>query len=134
MDLLKKDDRDYFAKNLFVKELKPSDFDPVATWALKDKNCSIVLFYAPWCGYCKAVKEEWIKLGKIATFMEVCSFNCEKYKGHLEKIQHDMPQLVRSYPTIIFYKHGNPVEQYDGDRTYQNLLKACMRVCKEGRS
>jgi len=123
-------DLSYFSKSKFVKELTPKDFEGVATWRLKDKKCSIVLFYADWCPHCKIIKDEWEKLGEVAAFFEVYSFNCAKYMSHLGKIREDMPELIKSFPTIIFYSGGQPVEAYKGERTHPNFLKACMRVCQ----
>lgn len=114
----------------FVQELKPSDFDPITTWKLKDKECSIVLFYCPWCPRCQAIKETWKELGRVAAFFNVLAFNCEKYKRHMLKIKEDAPELIRGYPTIVVYQKGSPVEDYQGDRSLESLLKTCMRICK----
>lgn len=124
------DDSDFFANSRFVKELKPDNFDGVATWKLKDKDCAMVLYYCAWCPHCQSVKKEWEKFGEIATFMKVCSLNCEKQKRHLQKIKNDMPNLVKSYPTMIIYKNGEPVEHYEGDRTAAAFLKRSMCICQ----
>jgi thiol-disulfide isomerase/thioredoxin len=119
----------YFIDSDNVTELTPKDFNGIATWKLKNKECSAVLFYAPWCPHCKAVKDEWESFGKTATFMNVYAFDSQKYLSHLSKIQEDMPKLVISFPTIIFYKNGDPDEQFMGDRTSSNFLKKGMEVC-----
>jgi thiol-disulfide isomerase/thioredoxin len=121
----------YFGPKSGVKELTPKDFDEVAVWKLKDNKCSVVLFYAPWCGHCHAFKDAYASLGKKAAFFGVCAFNCEKYKGHMEKIRNDMPGLVGGYPTVVFYKNGQPAETYNDERTVEKLLKACMGFCKK---
>lgn len=123
-------DADFFATSKFVKELKGSDFDSVSTWKLKDKGCAMVLYYCAWCPHCQAVKDEWEKFGEIATFMKVYALNCEKQRGHLEKIKYDMPELVRGYPTIIIYKNGEPQEHYAGQRTSADFLKRSMCICR----
>lgn len=123
-------DQSYFLQSKFVKELSPKDFEGVATWKLRDKKCAAVLFYADWCPHCKTIQGEWEKLGEIAAFFEVYAFNCAKYPAHLEKIREDMPGLVKSFPTIIFYTKGSPSESYQGERKHSNFLKACMRVCQ----
>lgn len=133
MEIPKREDKDYFGRSRFVTELKPKDFDPVAPWKLKKHKCSIVLFYAPWCPHCKAVKETWEKLGETAAFFDVCAYNCEKNRVHLDKIKSDMPELVRGFPTMIIYELGNPIEkvgQTESERKVANFVSACMRACK----
>ena len=132
--MTQRDGEDYFADSKFVTELTHKDFESVATWRLKTHKCSIVLFYAPWCPHCKALKDIWISLGTKAAFFDVCAMNCEKNKVHMAKIKEDMPELVNGYPTIIIYKNGDPVENVGGSketRTVGHLIKACMRACKE---
>ncbi len=120
----------YFTNSKWVDELTPRDFDDVVIWKLKSKKCSAILFYAPWCPWCKKVKDVWEQLGKTATFMDTLAFDCEKYKEHLMKIKEDLPELVRSFPTIIFYKNQQPIETFlEQERTYDNLLKASMSAC-----
>jgi thiol-disulfide isomerase/thioredoxin len=120
----------YFLKSKFVKELTPRDFDQIATWKLLNKKCSIVLFYANWCPHCKALIGVWEDLAKKAAFMEVVAFDCANHEAHMGKIKEDMPELVKGYPTIMFYSEGSPTEQYKGERDIKNLLKACMSSCK----
>jgi len=123
-------DLSYFSHSKFVTELTPKDFEGVATWKLKERKCAAVLFYADWCPHCKEIKGEWEKFGEIAAFFEVYAFNCAKYTSHTDKIREDMPGLIKSFPTIIFYSNGEAMEAYRGERTYDNFLKACMRVCQ----
>lgn len=120
----------YFENSKYVTELTPNDFKDIATWKLKNNGCTAVLFYAPWCPHCKAVKQEWENFGKMATFMDVCALNCEKYKSHLLKIKEDLPKLVVSFPTMIFYKNGSPDEQYIDERIAKKMLKKGMEMCQ----
>lgn len=120
----------FFSGSPHVKELTPKDFDELLVWNLKSKKCTAVLFYAPWCGHCKATKDEWMNFGKISKFIDVCAFDCEKNKGHVLKIREGMPQLVNGYPSIVFYVNGEPSESYaEGDRSAGAFTKAAMRVC-----
>ena len=133
MDIPQREDKDYFSSSRFVTELKPKDFDPVASWKLKKHKCSIVLFYAPWCPHCKAVKDTWEQLGETAAFFDVCAYNCEKNRSHLDRIKNDMPELVRGFPTMIIYEKGSPIERVgntDSERTVASFVSSCMRACK----
>lgn len=123
----------YFEDSRFVTELSSKDFDQVATWKLKNHKCSIVLFYAPWCPHCQAMKEVWEELGETAAFFDVCAFNCEKNKTHLNKIKNDMPDMVRGFPTMIIYENGTPIEQVgetSEERNVSTMVASCMRACK----
>ena len=132
--------QNYFEDSPYVEELTPDDFDDMSPWKLNlkhsdakspsfDEGCCIVLFYAPWCKFCKEVAQPYEKFAKQAVFIDVYAFNCEEYSAHIMKIKNDMPQLVKSYPTIIFYSNGEPTEQYMGERTPEKFLAAAMRVC-----
>jgi thiol-disulfide isomerase/thioredoxin len=131
MENIDKDNVLFFKNNKYVKELTSKDFDANATWKLKDKGCNAVLFYANWCPHCVKIKGEWENFGKLAGFTNVCSFNSEVQKAHLLKIKEDMPELVKGFPTIIYYLNGEPVEQHEEQRTSANFLKTCMKVCKK---
>lgn len=122
--------QDFFTGSRSVIELKPSDFDEVKTWTLKKHKCSIVMFYCAWCPHCQAMRETWEKVADMATFFDVCAFNCEKHKAHVLKMNEDMTGFIEGYPTIIIYKNGEPFERYEGDRSVGALLKVCMKSCR----
>jgi|694.fasta_scaffold06067_8 thiol-disulfide isomerase/thioredoxin len=133
MDIPSKDDQSYFTGNKFVTELSSKDFDEKEPWKLKSGKCTAILFYAPWCPHCKNVKDTWIELGKIATFFDICAFNCVSNVEHYEKMKEDLPDLRNGFPTMIVYKKGEPSEmigETSEDRKLNNFLKSCMRICE----
>lgn len=133
-----KENDDYFAGSPFVCEITPKDFDTKVTYQPtkgKSKNirgCTMILFYAPWCPYCKAVKDDWTEFAKVATFINVCALNCEKHKDHVHKMNIDFQaehgdRLVPSYPTIALYKGGKFIKKYDDERSVQKLLEFAVK-------
>ncbi len=122
----------FFKGSRFVKELTAKDFDEVKTCNLKKKDCCIVLFYVPWCPYCESIKDTWSDLGEKAIFYNVKAVNCEKELSLRNKINEDMPNLIKHYPTMIIYKNGEPIEQVgetESTRDLIHLISACTRVC-----
>ena len=120
----------YFDSSVAVKELKDTDFDEYATSNIKNKHTGMVLYYAPWCGYCKRIKQDYERAAKISLFCDFFAFNCEKNKHHYNKIKQDTPELIQGFPTIILYKNGEPYEKFDKERTVDKFLSACMEMCK----
>lgn len=128
----KRDSKNYFNKCKDIKELSAKDFDKKISFKLKPlKNeYSFIMFYAPWCGYCKQTKDLWMELASSLSTskggVNMLAFNCEKNKKYLNKLNLDFQELgkiplIKSYPTLILYKNGLPHEQFNGERNMKNL-------------
>ena len=74
----------------------------------------LVMFYAPWCGHCKAAKPEYTAAADRFTGNKKKSFaalDCTKYPPICE--QHG----VEGYPTFKFFNnYGKKVSDYYGSR------------------
>lgn len=122
----------FFPKESGVINLTPDDFEDHHVSHLKSKSCTAVLFYAPWCPWCEMVKPTWSQLGRTVQFMDIAALDCDMYKQHRESIQEEHPGLISSFPTMIIYKHGKPVQKFgETQRDYGDLLQVCMEVCKK---
>jgi len=122
---------DCFDRDRCVVEVTSSFFDPLVSWKLAataSDRVTVVIFYVPWCHHCKELHDVFCEVARLATFASFVAFNCEKQCKHFGKISHDMPGLVKTFPTIIGYVDQVPVEEFKGERTVEALVKFAGRV------
>jgi len=87
--------------------------------ALKKKKHALVMFYAPWCGHCKAAKPEYNNAAakfaddkKVAFAAMDCTDNRDTC-GSLE---------VKGYPTFYYLSYGKNEEKYQRGRTEPDFI------------
>ena len=124
--------QDYFREGQhYVTEIDASAFENTP-YILKNKSLSIVLFYADWCGFCKAVIGLWKEFAaKASGMIKVMAFNCANPNNvdHCDKIKRSMPGMINSFPTIIFFKNGEPTESITPEqRNMKDLMAITMRL------
>ncbi len=81
----------------------------------------MIKVFAPWCGHCKKLAPDYLKAAKVARAQGRPYYFAEidgtTNSGAMEFFG------VKSYPTLKIVKDGK-VEEYDGDRSVEGLLKA----------
>ncbi|XP_060077241.1 protein disulfide-isomerase A5-like [Ylistrum balloti] len=87
---------------------------------LQEHNSVLVMFYAPWCGHCKAMKPAY---GEAATIL-----NDQEVNGVLAAVDATLePNLasrfgVKGYPTLKYFKDGQEAFEYNKGRTTNDLV------------
>ena len=122
---------DCFDHDQRVVEITSRYFDPLNSWELAAPSSdlvTVVIFYVPWCHHCEELHDVFCEVARLAVFASFVAFNCEKQCKHFGKIKHDMPFLVKTFPTIIGYVGQVPVEVFKGSRTVDALVKFAGRL------
>lgn len=86
---------------------------------LNGGKSGFIMFYAPWCGHCKALKPKWEEMAK--KFVKdpkviVGKVNCDEEKELCQSFQ------ITGYPSIKAFRAGDiSGEDYNGGRTVEDM-------------
>lgn len=98
-----------------VHVLSDSNFDSF----VQSQDFTLVKFYAPWCGHCKALKVPYEEAAtKLEGKAKIAEVDCtqDDAKALCEK------QGVRGYPTLKFFGKDGSVAEYDEGRTADAIV------------
>ncbi|ORX86558.1 thioredoxin [Anaeromyces robustus] len=76
--------------------------------AISKPNCSVVDFYATWCGPCKMIHPVYEELSKKYTTVSFYQINVDNVEDVVRKAG------VSCMPTFKFYKNGELVDNLEG--------------------
>lgn len=88
--------------------------------AIKAKKSIFIMFYAPWCKHCAAMKNPFAKLAKEldkdgAEMPEIAAIDCNRHKGVTEKFN------ISGFPTCKLFVGGKEVTEYHGPKTVKDM-------------
>ena len=87
--------------------------------AISKNKLILVAFYAPWCGYSKALLPEYAKAAEILARKDT-PFKLAKVDATQEVfLAYEFG--IRGYPTLIFFHNGKPF-QFNGGRTADTII------------
>ena len=98
----------------YATELAPDTFDKLA-----NGKFTFVMFRAPWCGHCKAMKPAWDQLEQEFVDSKAVLV------GHVDCTAHSKfcgGFAIKGYPTLR-YGHPQDLEEYKGGRSIEELRK-----------
>ncbi len=98
-----------------VLEITDSNFDKT----IQSQTPTLIDFWAPWCGPCRALGPTIDKLAQdLGERAQIAKVNIDEH-----------PQLaarygVASIPTVVIFKNGQPTDQFVGIRPYADYFHA----------
>nr|AYP63838.1 thioredoxin domain-containing protein 5-like protein [Haliotis discus discus]QCW12717.1 thioredoxin domain-containing protein 5 [Haliotis discus discus] len=90
-----------------------------------------VKFYAPWCGHCQRLAPTWEDLAKSFQYNEevsIAKIDCTATGSVCDSFS------VRGYPTLMWMKDGQKVDQYQGGRNLDDLKQYVSRMLSRDQS
>lgn len=110
-------ERDEISTPLLDEPTNKSSYNYVTN--LDKKLPSLILFYADWCGPCKAFLPSWLEMEKTINKnnINVVKFSCVEYEQQCSKIP-----IITSYPTIAIYlPDKEKIIKFEDQRNAQNI-------------
>jgi len=86
-----------------------------------ESGIAFVKFYAPWCGHCKRLAPTWEELGtKFSNnpAIKIAKVDCTDGTNR----QLCANQEVKGFPTIFLYSNGIKLDEYDGNRSLDDMF------------
>ena len=112
---------------IFLKHLTEAEFDHY----MRYKETVLVMFYAPWCGHCKAMKADYAKAAMQLTEEQVphvlATVDATIEAGLARRFE------VRGYPTLKLFSMGEVVEVYNGGRSKNDIVEYIREKAGHGR-
>merc|ERR1712189_159752 len=88
------------------------DFNP----RMQRGDLTFVKFFAPWCGHCRSLAPTWDLLStKFAGKVKIAEVDCTQSQSLCKRYRID------GYPTLILFKDGKPIHEYQGGRDIKTL-------------
>lgn len=86
----------------------------------KSKLGTLVLFYAPWCGYCKKIKPDYSSAAtKLKSIGVLAAMNVDTSENFKIKQVYN----ITGFPTILYFQNGKLLFPYGGDFNENGLVE-----------
>ncbi|XP_061101014.1 protein disulfide-isomerase A6 [Conger conger] len=115
--------RGFYSSSDDVVELNPSNFNREV---IQSDSLWLIEFYAPWCGHCQRLTEDWKKVATaLKGVVKVGAVDADQHKSLGSQYG------IRGFPTLkVFGANKNKPEDYQGARSSQAIIDGAMNAVR----
>jgi thiol-disulfide isomerase/thioredoxin len=89
-----------------------------------DNSINIIFIYSNYCHHCHAMMPVWNKVKSYYKKSNIQRNILELEAGDLFKLDYnEINKMVKGYPSMIIINKGKFIKEYNGDRTYLDIIK-----------
>ena len=106
-----------------IIKLNNPNFNKDKVSALLEKNICFIAVFSKVCIHCENMKPEWNKLLKKLKKINCNAILLEIDANYLNNINNNIISKINGFPSILIYKNGKIVKDYNGNRSLNDMLK-----------
>ncbi|OQR77207.1 thioredoxin domain-containing protein 5-like, partial [Tropilaelaps mercedesae] len=126
------DDLTKFVEKIVKEDPKKPDTTELAPILLTEDNfdaeistgVTFVKFFAPWCGHCRNLAPVWTDLTRKVDNAKIAKVDCTQHDNLCSNNE------VQGYPSLVLFKDGKRIEEYNGSRDIDDLKEFVDRHSK----